>query len=171
MGPTWDPPGSCRPQMGPMLAPWTLLSVEAPFEVLNMLYHETWVQNPCETSYMAAYAQLIPPVHANLMVLLVKQHTNGQIYRAASLVGEVPTGCTQNEPIYLYIYIHTYIYMYLIFLGQYVSLERHHSVPNNYRMWRVSKKRKCFSLDEVKESMLGNFLLNTINQGENAMEK
>ena len=25
-GPTWDPPGSCRPQMGPMLAPWTLLS-------------------------------------------------------------------------------------------------------------------------------------------------
>ena len=26
MGPTWVPPGPCRPQMGPMLAPWTLLS-------------------------------------------------------------------------------------------------------------------------------------------------
>ena len=26
MGPTWGPPGSCRPQMGPMLTPWTLLS-------------------------------------------------------------------------------------------------------------------------------------------------
>ena len=26
MGPTWGPPGSCRPQMGPMLAPWTLVS-------------------------------------------------------------------------------------------------------------------------------------------------
>ena len=26
MGPTWSPPGSCRPPMGPMLAPWTLLS-------------------------------------------------------------------------------------------------------------------------------------------------
>ena len=26
MGPTWGPPGSCRPQMGRMLAPWTLLS-------------------------------------------------------------------------------------------------------------------------------------------------
>ena len=25
MGPTWGPPGSCRPQMGPMLSPWTLL--------------------------------------------------------------------------------------------------------------------------------------------------
>ena len=26
MGPTWGPPGSCRPPMGPMFAPWTLLS-------------------------------------------------------------------------------------------------------------------------------------------------
>ena len=26
MGPTWGPPGSCRPQMDPILAPWTLLS-------------------------------------------------------------------------------------------------------------------------------------------------
>ena len=26
MGSTWGPPGSCRPQMGPMLSPWTLLS-------------------------------------------------------------------------------------------------------------------------------------------------
>ena len=25
-GPTWGPPGSCQPQMGPMLVPWTLLS-------------------------------------------------------------------------------------------------------------------------------------------------
>ena len=26
MGPTWGPPGSSRPQVGPMLAPKTLLS-------------------------------------------------------------------------------------------------------------------------------------------------
>ena len=26
VGPTWGPPGSCRPQMGPVLVPWTLLS-------------------------------------------------------------------------------------------------------------------------------------------------
>ena len=26
MGSTWGPPGSCRPQVGPMLAPWILLS-------------------------------------------------------------------------------------------------------------------------------------------------
>ena len=29
MGPTWGPPGSCRPQMGPMSAPWNLLSGNA----------------------------------------------------------------------------------------------------------------------------------------------
>ena len=33
MGPTWGPPGSCWPQMGPMLASWTLLS--------RLLYHWT----------------------------------------------------------------------------------------------------------------------------------
>ena len=26
MGPAWGPPGSCRPQIGPMLAPWNLFS-------------------------------------------------------------------------------------------------------------------------------------------------
>ena len=26
MGPKWGPPRTCRPKMGPMLAPWTLLS-------------------------------------------------------------------------------------------------------------------------------------------------
>ena len=26
MGPSWGPPGFCRPQMGPMLAPWILQS-------------------------------------------------------------------------------------------------------------------------------------------------
>ena len=31
MGPTWGPPGSCRLQMGPMLAPWALLSGGKPY--------------------------------------------------------------------------------------------------------------------------------------------
>ena len=30
MGPTWGSHGSCQPQMGPMLVPWTLLSGKAP---------------------------------------------------------------------------------------------------------------------------------------------
>ena len=36
MGPTWGPPGSCRPQMGPMLAPWTLISGVSPGHRLMM---------------------------------------------------------------------------------------------------------------------------------------
>ena len=38
MGPTWGPPGSCRPQMGPMLAPWTLLSGYTPPGISAELY-------------------------------------------------------------------------------------------------------------------------------------
>ena len=43
MGPTWDPSGSCRPQMGPMLAPWTLLSGYVMFRLTHQcsfLYRE-----------------------------------------------------------------------------------------------------------------------------------
>ena len=36
VGPTWGPPGTCRPQMGPMLAPWTLLSGK-PFHAMGVL--------------------------------------------------------------------------------------------------------------------------------------
>ena len=39
MGPTWGPPGSCRPQMGPMLAPWTLLSGQGYFTVTGVIIH------------------------------------------------------------------------------------------------------------------------------------
>ena len=43
MGPTWGPHGSCRPHVGPMLAPWTLLSG---FEVFQPLY----CRNACQIS-------------------------------------------------------------------------------------------------------------------------
>ena len=33
MGPTWGPPGSWRPQMGPMLTPWILLSGKDPRKI------------------------------------------------------------------------------------------------------------------------------------------
>ena len=36
MGPTWGPPGSCRPQMGPMLAPMNL-AIWDPTKILTLL--------------------------------------------------------------------------------------------------------------------------------------
>ena len=41
MGPTWGPPRSCRPQMGPMLAPCTLLS-GIPFSII-MAGTQHWI--------------------------------------------------------------------------------------------------------------------------------
>ena len=38
MGPTWGPPGSCRPQMGPMLAPRTLLSGTILYSVFSVCH-------------------------------------------------------------------------------------------------------------------------------------
>ena len=37
MGPTWGPPGSCWPQMGPMLVQWTLLSGKRLRSILTRL--------------------------------------------------------------------------------------------------------------------------------------
>ena len=38
MGPTWGPPGSCQPQIGPMLSSWTLLSGTTTGKILlNMI--------------------------------------------------------------------------------------------------------------------------------------
>ena len=52
MGPTWGPPGSCRPQMGPMLAPWTLLSVYIFIYMLwqNQLWNVYWINFSQEKS-------------------------------------------------------------------------------------------------------------------------
>ena len=53
MGPRWGPTGSCRPQMGPMLAPWTLLS-GWPF----------WVESPVMTNNAETY-----PYHAVMYIM------------------------------------------------------------------------------------------------------
>ena len=42
MGPTWGPPGYCRPQMGPMLVPWSLLSGPLSLSVLTSHYKEPY---------------------------------------------------------------------------------------------------------------------------------
>ena len=51
MVPTWGPPGSCQPQMGPMLAPWTLLSGiaiihEANLNLVSMMHRVSFVPLP-----------------------------------------------------------------------------------------------------------------------------
>ena len=47
MGPTWGPPGSCRSQMGPMLAPWTLLSEQGSFfsHSIRDVSTATWISS------------------------------------------------------------------------------------------------------------------------------
>ena len=53
MGPTWRPPGSCWPQMGPMLAPWTLLSLSSGWDMLipgwsvYIVQAEQWHSGKC----------------------------------------------------------------------------------------------------------------------------
>ena len=50
MGPTWGPPGSCRPQMGPMLASWTLLSGS-----VSVSRYQSHIIECCFTGSLAGY--------------------------------------------------------------------------------------------------------------------
>ena len=62
MGPTWGPPGSCRPQMGPMLAPWTLLSgLEYIHAVFVILFHANDLT--CDLSNGNCYLQNFKKSH------------------------------------------------------------------------------------------------------------
>ena len=59
IGPTGKPPGSCRPQMGPLLAPWTLLSGERwPKLLVPYDMYETTITD-CLVHYVLILCQII----------------------------------------------------------------------------------------------------------------
>ena len=66
MGPTWGPPGSCRSQMGPMLAPWTLLSGCPPIKCMangaglpaSHVRHHIFLMKPLWWSVSIIYCRL-----------------------------------------------------------------------------------------------------------------
>ena len=62
MEPTWGPPGSCRPQMCPMLAPWTLLSGLVAF--VTRIYNNCidWLETCSATNTQTSF-------HNNLILL------------------------------------------------------------------------------------------------------
>ena len=65
MGPTWGPPGSCRPQMGPMLAPWTLLSGWFCYQLIaNQVTRQPHLRDP---SICTSYCLYFTPSPGNMV--------------------------------------------------------------------------------------------------------
>ena len=56
MGPTWRPSRSCRPQIGTMMAPWTLLS--------GMLYKRKWL---CTEQY---HTRCVDDIVQSILILV-----------------------------------------------------------------------------------------------------
>ena len=67
MGSTWGPPGSCRPQMGPMLAPWTLLS--GTVTCMPGLTLERWYVQTCWKKTVSVPDMRLPMEHISYGVL------------------------------------------------------------------------------------------------------
>ena len=69
MGPTWGPPGSCRPHMGPMLASWTLLSGTA-FHTTHWTAHWHNVMAPAEPRVVSCWKNS-PTRHTSYQYFLI----------------------------------------------------------------------------------------------------
>ena len=98
MGPTWGPPGSCRPQLGPMLDPWTLLSA-----VFKHHFENAWKEWPQSCTAWWRYPR------ANSRIVFTNQKGKSQ-YQGGVEVSQItrfmgPTWvpwapCWPHEPCY-----------------------------------------------------------------------
>ena len=90
MGPTWGPPGSCRPQMGLILTPWTLLS--------GWTGHATW---ECPDVIHMGWFQL-PPRCLVICMFAYFDHVHGAILSLIeSFLGLTWDPCWPHESCYL----------------------------------------------------------------------
>ena len=74
MGPTWSPPGPCGPQVGPMLAPWTLLSgmLYTMSSYIVQCYKETQLWSLCKCHTQITKAIML---HVNISPLISNKWT------------------------------------------------------------------------------------------------
>ena len=75
MGPLWGPPGSCRPQMGPMLAPWTLLSGLYPNIAITGVTTSSNVKKYLHKNVTFVYKE---SMHTQLQGYKCRSHKNGE---------------------------------------------------------------------------------------------
>ena len=77
IGPTWGPPGSCWPQMGPMLAPWTLLSGKISYIEKALWSITTWhcmQHGGCRQRYNRSGKQrCLPQSHRDILHHKIKK--------------------------------------------------------------------------------------------------
>ena len=74
MGPTWGPPGDDRTQVGPMLAPWTLLSGQT-----NYWYWKKWFMATtcfCMTPTYCHFSYWIPQGYLSAWQMLIYYRTS-----------------------------------------------------------------------------------------------
>ena len=79
MGPTWNPHGSCRPEVGPFLAPWTLLSGHQSFakaSVLTISYRQVTSMKWLQLTICNGYSLYLK--HTNILYYLLQVNYKDQ---------------------------------------------------------------------------------------------
>ena len=101
MGPKWDPPGSWRPQVGPMLVPWTLLSGTLwtwANSTSNQPQQHNKVQNVCLTLNCTNNMYIYIYIYIHILYLYMYAH----IHIIYDDFGARMAGTTNYMPHYLW---------------------------------------------------------------------
>ena len=80
IGPTWNPPGSCRPQTGPMLVPWTLLSGYVCWTDARALAWIVCLRVPSQSIPAHRFEMWVFIFEANVSLFLCARHFYSLIY-------------------------------------------------------------------------------------------
>ena len=100
MGPTWGSPGSCRPQMDPMLAPWNLPSEWNLHPRFNSLQWYTFIYMSCCGYILYEAILCLSRLHGLLSI--GRYHTSSFSRKGNYAYFDLLLG------IYIYIYIYKY---------------------------------------------------------------
>ena len=93
MGPTWGSPKPCRPQVGPILTPWTLLSgVQRPeCGIMQFISHSSWgcvltIHWLLSVSSNRTYIIYDPQCVTTRVIIFVASHLNSFIHISSALL-------------------------------------------------------------------------------------
>ena len=133
MGPTWGPPGSCRPQMGPMLVPWTLLSGYPQDQSITRNNRATKgsLFIPCTTTFR---------INVMYVCSIINQWGGGgggHLFTATQTKNMDPPWGSDNIEVFLETTSHTAALIWVLYLPVCVIWYGFHSYSLHYRMTKV----------------------------------
>ena len=161
MGPTWGPPGSCRPQMGPVLAQWTFLSGKTPGCLSTLLVQK--LEYFGITRSVRRLIQCVFMSSAAMVLLMLDKHITSDI-----IMGAVASQITSLTIVYSTVYSDTDERKHQSCASLAFVWGIHRGPVNSPHKWSVT--RNMFPFDDVIMSPLYSTKKDSMKLHKNAVK-